>query len=161
MATGGDHLATPDVGFTPEAQRAMTQLRGERDHYITKSFELRRELADLQSAFDVQAVSLEVRADTHGASSTPSLPPWVESAMTEAQDAVVTMNERCVDMSARLASNTQAAQADLAAALEGHSLETAALRAELSSEQLFSGRLKSQERQRGACSAGRDAHTAD
>ena len=113
MATGGDHLATPDVGFTPEAQRAMTQLRGERDHYLTKSFELRRELADLQSAFDVQAVSLEVRADTHGASSTPSLPPWVESAMTEAQDAVVTMNERCVDMSARLASNTQAVQADL------------------------------------------------
>ena len=81
----------PDVGFAPEVQREMTQLRGERDHYRTRSFELRRELADLQSEFDVQAVSLEVRVDqiAHGASSTPSLPPWVESAMTEPSTAPV------------------------------------------------------------------------
>ena len=61
--------------------------------------------------------------------------------MTEAQAAVVAMNERCLDMSARLASNTQAAQNDLTAALEGHGLEIAALRAEITSERTTSSRL--------------------
>ena len=142
MATRGDSLAAPHVGFSPEAQRMIAQLREERDHYRTRSYELRRALSDLQSEFDLQATSLcDMRA--HGASSTPSLPPWVENAMTEAQVAVVAMNERCVNMSARLASNTQAAQATLAAALEEHSLVTAALRAELLAEQDSSGRVKS------------------
>ena len=120
----------------------IAQLREERDHYRTRSYELRRALSDLQSEFDLQATSLsDMRA--HGASSTPSLPSWVENAMTEAQDAVVAMNERCVNLSARLASNTQAAQNDLTAALEGHSLEIAALRAEITSERTTSGRLMS------------------